>query len=176
MLLTAATDGNITLWKSSIPSESLLQISTQNIHQSSIKTLDIVTTSSYTVIATGGDDNALAISLLEIANPLVPMRVFILRAAHAAAITGLAFVPVVLGEEEKEGWRIVTSSNDQRMKEWAVKIGEEGDVKIRKVGDAFTPVADVGDVACLRSGREERKVLVVGNGMEVWKVGRDIKG
>ena len=56
-------------------------------------------------------------------------------------------------------------------------------MSIKKVGDGFTPVADVGDVAFLRGNghattggeKEEegknRKVLIVGNGMEVWCVG-----
>jgi len=53
------------------------------------------------------------------------------------------------------------------VKEWVISLdtdGEGANVQIKKAGDKFTSTADVGDLAVLR----DRKVLVVGNGMEVW--------
>jgi len=67
----------------------------------------------------------------------------------------------------------VSSSNDQRVKEWSVSVKEGRGVELERVGDVFTSVADVGDLAVLRNGVEGdggRKVLVVGNGMDVWGV------
>jgi len=68
---------------------------------------------------------------------------------------------------------VVSSGNDQRVKEWVIHIPDgDGAVEIKEKGDVFTSVADVGDVAFLRGGErgEGNKVIVVGNGMEVWKV------
>jgi len=67
--------------------------------------------------------------------------------------------------------KIVSSSNDQKVKEWEFNIERN---ELRKKGDMFTSVADVGDIAVIRNGdtlgEEMPKVLVVGNGMEVFTV------
>lgn len=193
-LLAAATDGNLVTWlgEFDVGAQELILQMTVKVHQNSIKCLDLAyaTSGRFAIVATGGDDNALGISIYPVAGLLdksssgCKPRTFILRSAHAAAVTGLTFVPskYTLPSSRKE-YRIASSSNDQRVKEWAITLEEEEkgvDIRIRKTGDIFTPVADVGDVACLRSGRPtasdrdcDGKVLIVGNGMEVWSVGRD---
>lgn len=193
-ILTAATDGNLALWKGSIllsgseEKQELVMVSSRKVHQSSIKSLDIATTKSrrHILVVTGGDDNALAITVYEMANltkQTKASRSFILRSAHSAAITGLTFIPS-MGEDilpQSEEFRVVSSGNDQRVKEWSIKLTsrevEDSNVQIKKVGDSFTAVADVGDVCCLQSGGEGtgKKVLIVGNGMEAWRVCGDKK-
>lgn len=176
--LTAATDGNLVLWKTALSVPSTLSgpepnapsiISKHKLHQSTIKALDLTTTPENIVIATGGDDNALAITIYSFSNLAALPRSIILRTAHAAAITALC---VIVRRESKE-LRVVSSSNDQRVKEWSVLIDEDSGMGMKKVGDSFTSVADIGDVAILLEGDSERtggKVLVVGNGMEVFDV------
>jgi WD40 repeat protein len=195
-LLTAATDGNLTFWsshKSSAtiegdyrPTPQLVKISTHKLHQNSIKCLDITvsTCRNKIYIATGGDDNALGFTIYNIDKIDANAKSIILRSAHTAAITGLSFVSKfgrADGEKRKQ-LRIVTSSNDQRVKEWSLSITDEEDpangVELKEIGDTFTSVADVGDVALLRDGAEgagtARKILVVGNGMEVFSVSSEI--
>jgi WD repeat-containing protein 6 len=162
-LLTAATDGYLTLWESTLTITQLTVLSNKRVHQNAIKTLDISILGSNEdiLVATGGDNNALAFTLFSGSSS----RTFRFKSAHAAAITGLSFIP----RSEDGMLSVVSSGNDQRVKEWSVRV-EEGDMEIKKRGDVFTSVADVGDVAFLRSGENSNKVLVVGNGMEVWNV------
>ncbi|KAH7327209.1 WD repeat protein-like protein [Rhexocercosporidium sp. MPI-PUGE-AT-0058] len=180
--LTAATDGNITLWKSHVSkSEGTTRhiiLSTKKIHQSTIKTLDMMITRSHFVVATGGDDNALAMSVYPLSylqsSQLSP-SIFILRTAHSAAITGLSIVPDV----DADAFGIITSGNDQRVKSWQVRLHfgtnsaphVSAQLNISQIGDVFTSVADVGDLSILSTGEgDPTKALVVGNGMDIWDI------
>jgi hypothetical protein len=75
-------------------------------------------------------------------------------------------------EGGNEELRVISSSNDQRVKEWSFMMTSEGEATFKMAGDAFTSVADVGDLAILRDSEagKEPKVLVVGNGMETYRV------
>jgi WD40 repeat protein len=185
-LLTAATDGNLIMWKMDISppftmqNMKLVKLSTHKLHQSSIKCLDLQSSSSgeNIVVATGGDDNALGITLYSTDTLPTPPKSIILPSAHAAAVTGLSFSLAPLRDANMEEFRIVSSSNDQRVKEWVVKVYGQGKMELRKVGDIFTSVADVGDVVDIADGASsigepgmrKNKVLVAGNGMEVFGV------
>lgn len=167
-LLTASTDGYLALWESNSSSADLTMLSNTKIHQNAIKSLAIsISNLPDIIVATGGDDNALAFTLFSStsSNP----KIFRMRSAHAAAITGLSFIPRPVGGM----LRVVSSGNDQRVREWEVRV-VGGEVRVEKMGDVFTAVADVGGVEVLRGEGEGegRKVLVVGNGMEVWNVSR----
>lgn len=163
--LTAATDGYLTLWEGVFGTQEMNVLSNKRVHQNAVKCLDVsaLPSGKETLVATGGDDNALAFTLFSRTSE---SKTFRLGSAHAAAITGLTFVP---GTEDRV-LSVVSSGNDQRVKEWCLKV-EGGEVGIEKKGDVFTSIADVGDVAFLGGSRKEKKVLVVGNGMEVWDVG-----
>ncbi|CAG8971441.1 hypothetical protein HYALB_00002024 [Hymenoscyphus albidus] len=204
-LLTASTDGRVPIWNLPLihqfigedldmensfhPSPPRLEmISTSKIHQNAIKSLDVQTHGGYIFVVTGGDDNALAISIYQSSNMGAKPQIFILRKAHAAAITGISILPSSFSSDSLDigegAFRVVSASNDQRVKEWEVSVAvREGDggleVRIRNSGDVFTSVADVGDLAVLGGGGGRgddsvgvgERVLVVGNGMEVWGVG-----
>jgi WD40 repeat protein len=175
--LTAGTDGYLTTWRTVIvdrstqASRSMVIVPlSHRVHQSSIKCLDIIKKDNNFVVVTGGDDNALAVTIYQAALEARP-RSIILRSAHAAAITALRVVSAVNGK----AMRIVTSSNDQRVKEWGLSLNDSEDMNnlaVTKLGDVFTSVADVGDVTVLTREEEAEKVMVVGNGMEVYKVSR----
>jgi WD40 repeat protein len=179
LLLTAATDGRLAVWKgagsglsqSTAEPAQLVMVSSIKVHQSSIKTLDIISCGDRIVVTTGGDDNALGVTIYSVLNISVPSatpKILNLLSAHAAAITGLCFVPAT-NMNAAQTLRIASSSNDQRVKEWNVLLEEDA---IKMVGDVFTSVADAGDLAVLRAGEgcepDSTKILVVGNGMEIF--------
>ena len=185
--LTAATDGNITLWRGDISNRNNLEtqgtarhviISSKMIHQSTIKSLDMTVSASHFVAATGGDDNALAVSVYPtqcLQESHVRPKIFILRSAHAAAITALSIVFLT----DQNRLRIITSGNDQRVKTWQVRLdlgmksdpNRESQLELSQVGDVFTSVADVGDLSIVSVGEGcASKALVVGNGMDIWDI------
>ncbi|KAK6603640.1 WD domain-containing protein [Botrytis cinerea] len=129
--LTAATDGSLCIWRAPLPLSPNSQAQSQNIaeapssisppqtstpilishtkiHQNAIKTLAFkytpasATTAPYLVIITGGDDNAIGVTLYPISEPSGlglksssfqnPMKILVPN-AHAAAVTGLVFMP-----------------------------------------------------------------------------------
>ncbi|KAF7887951.1 uncharacterized protein EAF01_011105 [Botrytis porri] len=148
-----------------ISNHDLAQISTPaltshtKIHQNAIKTLAFKyissssssastsnTTTPYLVIITGGDDNAIGVTLYPISisssdlnaksNTFQnPIRI-LLPNAHAAAVTGLVFIPdptsrsrsafiTKEGEKEEQEERemyILSSSTDQRVKTWRISV------------------------------------------------------
>lgn len=170
VILTTSTDGRLVTW--SIGSDcTFTRLSSHKFHQSSIKCLDVAARDDRITIATGGDDGAIAISVyssLDINRP----QVFIQRSAHGAAVTGLTFLPYK--DADDRSLALVTSSNDQRVKEWEIQLSGDNHVdtyvRIEKRGDGSTAIADVGDLAVLSDGRNGgSRVLVVGNGMEVWR-------
>ncbi|KAF7885868.1 uncharacterized protein EAF02_004377 [Botrytis sinoallii] len=225
--LTAATDGSLCIWSAPLdlshqpqdPAEiptSLPQISKPILishtktHQNAIKTLAFkYVSAAYLVVITGGDDNAIGITLYPISisspglntNPHTfqnPITI-LLPDAHAAAVTGLVFIPhphlcsADTAEEKKEDMYIVSSSTDQRVKTWRVGISrsftaistatststgareeETCPVDIEMIGDEFTAVSDIGDVGLIPGvdgNGNETKAIIVGNGMEIWGLG-----
>ncbi|RFU30899.1 hypothetical protein B7463_g5455, partial [Scytalidium lignicola] len=181
-LITAATDGKLAIWKVPVPKSDITaewqMISAREVHQNSIKSMDVITLEhgKRIAVATGGDDNALGITIYNssalCSTNTVPPRT-LLRSAHAAAITGLCCLPTFefIGNGEDTEFRIVTSSNDQRVKEWSIRLNSSSDkqsgdkeqaVLIHNVGDAFTTIADVGDMALINKKKrrnEQRKRL-----------------
>ncbi|KAE8449499.1 hypothetical protein EG329_008107 [Mollisiaceae sp. DMI_Dod_QoI] len=194
-MVTAATDGNVTLWKVNHAlleevSEPLLSrlafLGTHKIHQSTIKSFDVLKRNNSFLVVTGGDDNALGISVYFISQftkgseSPVPTS-YVLRAAHAAAITGLCILVTTEISSISDIIKIVSSSNDQKIKEWHVQLSDEEAkglhvVGIQNLSDEFTSIADVGGVVVLTGqnggddGLQGQKVLIVGNGMEIWKL------
>jgi hypothetical protein len=179
VFLTAGTEGYLTVWRAELSCQTskLVMLSNHRLHQSSIKALDILVKDNHIVVATGGDDNALGVTVYQADDLARKPRGIMVRSAHSAAITGLSLLSKYLSQDGEE-MKIVTSSNDQRVKEWALRTGVDNalldrlnQMSIRKVGDAFTSVADVSDLATLSTKEgDPRKVLVMGNGMEVYDV------
>ncbi|PBP20064.1 WD domain-containing protein [Diplocarpon rosae] len=186
-LLTAATDGNITIWKGNIervydasPTHESTRhaiVSSQSVHQSTVKSLDLFSSPDYITIGTGGDDNALAISVYPIQSihdASVLPTTFMLGSAHSAAITGLCLIPN-RDSLASESFCVLSTGNDQRVKKWHVQLTlepkDERWLQIRKIGDVVTSVADVGDLSTWKhSGVGLKKALIVGNGMELWGI------
>ncbi|KAM3084087.1 WD repeat-containing protein 6 [Clarireedia jacksonii] len=185
-ILTAATDGSLCTWYTQLntladPNAQVQEfslLSYKKVHQNAVKTLDVATiyAGKCIVVASGGDDNALAITIYEARGSLTVFEAkpetIILRSAHAAAITGLSFI---IGSKGEEGsLSIVSSSTDQRVKTWRVNFRLSGErdedicpISFEMVGDEFTSVSDIGDLAVLDEGKG-KKAIIVGQGMDVW--------
>ncbi|KAK8122315.1 hypothetical protein PG984_010985 [Apiospora sp. TS-2023a] len=174
-ILTAATDGHVGIWKAPISlaldGDDVVQytaLTISRIHQSTIKSLDIRQTSdtgcpSY-LLATGGDDNAIAFSHLQQdaeSGQLVFGKKHIVRPAHGAAITGVAILKSSFDQNQAT---VVSISNDQRVLKWQVFDWAVGNAKFQLLESHHSAIADAGDLEQL----SEDKVIVGGVGMEVW--------
>ncbi|CEJ88994.1 hypothetical protein VHEMI04952 [[Torrubiella] hemipterigena] len=168
-ILTASTDGHLCFWRSTATNGTPFELQWSiKIHQNSIKSLDLCLLNDVTYgVLTGGDDNALAYTLLDVSDmSSLTVRAGyprMTRSAHAAAING-----AVLVKNEASGTVLaVSASNDQQLKTWSV--GEEHDTRLRLLSERYSGVADAGDFTVLEDGRGE--VVVGGVGLEVWRVG-----
>jgi WD40 repeat protein len=189
----------------------LTPVSSQTAHQSSIKTLALTHSADgkHILLATGGDDNAIAVTIYSASDLVHAPQTFRVKNAHAAAVTGMAFVPTSSSSPQAtyrntesgahmttQRFALVTSSNDQRVKKWTVALQPRGSrapnqeipvdvvIDIKNTSDVFTALADVGDLTLLAPTKQaspsthqatmqaqsRTRVLVVGNGMEVWDV------
>jgi WD40 repeat protein len=172
-LLTAATDGHIALWESRV-GDGLNWLSRQKVHQNAILDAALVTLSdASTLLVTAGDDNGLGFSRVhaerfhengepEIVTLLVPR-------AHAAAVTALAMY-----KYDKDCFYLLSASIDQRLKLWDVRVvvtarGVDR-VKVSKMQNVSTSVADVSSMAMLQLEDGGKGVLVCGVGMDVWRL------
>jgi WD40 repeat protein len=170
-LLTTATDGNIALWESRV-GDKLNWLSRQKVHQNAILDAASVRLSGgSTLLVTAGDDNGIGFSRVhaerfhengepEIATLLIPR-------AHAAAVTALAMY-----KYDKDCFYVLSASIDQRVKLWDVRVvvtarGVDR-VKVSKVQNVSTSVADVSSMALLQLEDGRKGVLVCGVGMDVW--------
>ncbi|KAK7738425.1 WD repeat-containing protein 6 [Diatrype stigma] len=149
------------------------------------------------LLVTGGDDNALGITTILRSNvntntdigsgkPLVEGATryevkskAIVRSAHAAAVTGVAILRLTNGGRDAI---VVSTSSDQRVKTWRLTRwqrhqtrtgsgvdfcgGGGSDLKVALLDDQYSAVADSGDLEALN----EDRVVVVGVGMEVWRM------
>ncbi|KAH7027656.1 uncharacterized protein B0I36DRAFT_351162 [Microdochium trichocladiopsis] len=159
------------------------------LHQSGIKSLDMLrlptsspcASSSYLVV-TGGDDNALGVMHLSYTASTAKYKVqgkFIVRSAHAAAVTGIGIVRLENGGRDAV---VASTSNDQRVKTWRVVGWQEPEAtRVLLVGDEYSGVADSGDLEIISRGGlggdgddgeafTAGSFIVGGVGMEVWRV------
>ncbi|KAG7292620.1 hypothetical protein NEMBOFW57_002655 [Staphylotrichum longicolle] len=196
-VLTAFTDGHVAVWRAAPnnhqdnnnnnnnkhnnnnsggegPTTQLTLDLAVRVHQSSIKSLDLVKTQNRGwLVATGGDDNALGFLDLawqgeekEKAGGYAVRGRYRVRDAHAAAITGLSVAGV--GGEEDGVTEVATVSNDQRVKLWRAERRAAGGLKVALLDNRYSSVADAGDLELIAPG----KLMVGGVGMEMWDVSR----
>ncbi|KAK6860085.1 WD repeat-containing protein [Apiospora arundinis] len=174
-ILTASTDGHVSIWKApiSLPLEGgdvaqYTALGISRVHQSTIKSLDIRQISdagrvSY-LLVTGGDDNALAFTHLhqnEKSGQLVFGKKHIIRPAHGAAVTGVTILKSGLDANQAT---VVSVSNDQRVLKWRVIDWMTARATVQLLESRHSAIADSGDLEAL----PEDKVIVAGVGLEVW--------
>lgn len=180
-LVTGSTDGYLAFWSLSVMKRKLTCENLQVLHQNSIKSLaKMGLTDISWLVASGGDDNALGLTLLtyddeagvyESASLLIP-------SAHAAAINAVT----ILRRHASEIGRVpieldvVTAGNDQTIRIWKISIdprkrGVNG-LDVSRSAKIVSAVADISSLACFprRHGSSGRfnKLLVSGVGTEVW--------
>lgn len=196
-LVTGATDGYLGFWNLQVPSaaKSTIQpFQVHRIHQSTIKSLASASyharegSGTTSLIFTGGDDNALAVTRADIMpprdeRPHISVATLLIPRAHAAAVTALTILPLASSSDATPGCRstgprtvtLATASNDQRVKTWRFMIdldvpGVEG-IHVEKMSNDYTPVADAGCIELIErtsgGGRGGVGVLVCGVGMDV---------
>ncbi|KAJ6442921.1 WD repeat protein [Purpureocillium lavendulum] len=170
-IMTASTDGHLALWRDTVnegDTRTYTLVEAAKVHQSSIKSLDMMKRGETYRIVTGGDDNALGFATVakkshdEDAFTVATRGV--VRRAHAAAINGVAFAD---GDDDDSAV-VVSVSNDQRVRAW--RIATDDQRRVQLVGSVFSGVADPGDIAWISRG-SDRRVVLGGVGVEVWKLG-----
>lgn len=188
-ILAAGTNGKLNLTSNNHSSTSVETLS-QPVHQSSILTLDHTVLSDTCIfVATGGDDNALGLTLLLNNNPAKYEHVnsefrfntILMPKAHAAALTALRIISHT-EHDAKHKIVIVTVGNDQRIKVWTVTVPSDTSqlcleaVEVSRVYEGWTCVADVSCIETLRTYQEPGsqqlyvEVAVVGIGMELLRL------
>ncbi|KAK2592158.1 WD repeat-containing protein 6 [Conoideocrella luteorostrata] len=174
-ITTASTDGHLALWSTKLK-EAMLQSYTLReaapVHQSSIKSLDMIKDNNMYRILTGGDDNAVGLVVLAEGLDKEGNTTYgiasrgIVRRAHAAAINGVALLPNNHDREMSETLG-VSVSNDQRVRVW--RISTSNPQKIALASCVSSGVADPGDIVAIHRGRMYG-VIVGGVGVEAWSV------
>jgi hypothetical protein len=134
-------------------------------------------TDSTWLVASGGDDNALGITILNMHDETSEFATsaLIVPSAHAAAINAIALI-ADLDQGSRASTRkiyAVTASNDQVVKLWEVtldsrKAGTKG-ISLRTIGRYSSSVADIAGLAVFRKD-VQLKILVSGVGTEMWTV------
>ncbi|KAF3057162.1 Regulator of Ty1 transposition protein 10 [Daldinia childiae] len=207
-VLTAATDGYLAIYSTTnpeaegrSPGDPDAALTVTKLHQNTVKSLDVRQVfiqddgASEYLIVTGGDDNALGVTHIRVsptpissasssesrrgATTITIKSKSLVRSAHAAAITGVAFAHV--GEDSA---LVVTGSNDQRVKIWRL-LGwqqQQQQARAQLLDERYSSVADAGDLDVFGGwdgdgegnetdkGKGKKKVIVVGVGLEIWEV------
>lgn len=173
------------------------------------------------LVITVGDDNAVGFTILRLDTPSqqvvgaeeathpatsdddvfdkhINRAALLMPNAHAASVTAIAVLSHYQSPVEGNGasglvdkLRIVTASNDQRLKVWDITVdlskrGTSG-INVKLARNLASNVADASSLSVLPSvgGKEdgsrpgpgdEVDVLVVGVGMEVWQIGLSAEG
>ncbi|XP_053576770.1 WD repeat-containing protein 6 [Bombina bombina] len=178
-LCSAATDGHIAFWdvtNTIQQTHRVLQESSSDVqpldlgrlcctvrsHQCGINSLHIrATTDGHFLVASGGDDNSIHISLVTAdktsdADQTVHIQLlkeFSASSAHAAHVTGLR----ILRED-----LLASVSVDQRLILWLI-----GDSGLQHLTTKFCHVADVAELDCWTLNKEEYLCVICGQGLEI---------
>jgi WD repeat-containing protein 6 len=182
--LTASTNGSIAIWpQAEIASDEsdqcpeLDHIAEHHIHQNAITALEIIElTPNCSLLFTGGDDNALGMTILEHSTDQSMPRfgTLLIPRAHAAAITAVGILDV-----RKSIGQIfcilATASNDQRLKIWRIRVNVRElwevsrdlsidaeafrprsvrAIEVQLVHERWTSVADVSSMIVIPDGND----------------------
>jgi WD repeat-containing protein 6 len=161
-MLTAGTNGTINIHGHDEPG----LVTRHRIHQSSIKASLLLKVRSILLMITGGDDNALGITVISSGaatfnEPTSNCRSLLIPKAHVAAVTGLVLLSRVTQDDNGELVTFGSVSNDQRVKIWRITIHAESNpdvsqkdprmqhIEVAKVMECWTSVADAAAIELL---------------------------
>jgi len=172
-----------------------LSTEAHHVHQNSVMAMDVVSLDPvHWLVVTGGDDNALGITVVSTRDGQQQFRSLLVPRAHAAALTALKIVTRKRGHDDYE-LVIISAAIDQRVSVWNIRLALYSpprskldlsankdmleDLQVQKLGSAWTSVADVSGIELIDKTWEEEPamdtnrgcdVLVVGVGMELLHV------
>lgn len=163
LLVTGTTDGNVTIWDVSQVVEAKTvagklgtPLVKQQLHQSGVKGIEIQYTCESDIrIFTGGDDNALVVSTLELSDNSITLEpISFVESAASSTITSISLVSTD---------KIFVTSVDQIIRIWTFD-GQD------LVCDSAT-YTSVSDTGCSDTIKDNGKTLlfVGGAGLSVWK-------
>lgn len=187
IFLSGSTDGHLQLWQISDEEEELnadvelVMTERVRVHQSAILAFDILPIGQADfIVATGGDDNAAALTCLGPAG--FGFRT-IIPSAHAAAVNGITFVAHSHNTAENAGtFRFCTVGGDQKVKKWTIAVSaqmdEIGQLVVQKMewnevkdeDDVPTTVSDAAGIVTFGGRCSHKHCMVVGNGLEIFEV------
>lgn len=183
-LITAATDGHITVWdltnafepfyaitssaltakpslgNSPLPPEKITCENRYQIHSNSIKAMELIPLSdTATVVVAGGDDNSLSVSLLQTkSGASAQVATVSIPDAHAASVTTIK----ILNQQksaESTTFTVVSSGNDHRVKIWSVTIdltkSDKQGINVEFLLDRYSSVADISSLGLIQGTSEE---------------------
>jgi len=214
-LITTSTDGQFTLWNltpvlepfysitsstlsveqplnaATITPENIKCESRYQVHGNSIKSLDMVHVSdTESLIAAGGDDNALTLSLIDTAFTGSEMNASTstvsIPDAHAASVTAVKVLQQQRSQAEANATTtvlIASSGNDHRVKIWSLNVDLQKSgpdrIGVENVADHYSNVADISTLDVIYGDSddgagtilgENSKILVSGVGMEMLSI------
>jgi hypothetical protein len=183
--LTTSTDGDIVLWHVQQNNHNEFSICIKrHLHQNAITACTVTKIENNRwLILTGGDDNALGISLVLLPNSVEKLswqiKSFIIPNAHTAAVTGISLVKAgndkTSNKEGKETVIAVTVGLDQRIRTWNVEIDSISDaleLTVSKRKSIWTSISDPSDVIPFPSYPHDSTppcMIVCGVGLELRK-------
>ncbi|KAK7204805.1 WD40-repeat-containing domain protein [Myxozyma melibiosi] len=164
LFFTGSSDGYVTCWNLQSVLQSALEMSpdrvpfpekswTARVHQSSIKSMEILDSESLYIVS-GGDDNS--ISITKVNGTESASQVQKIDAGHASTVSSIVVV-------DKE--TVLSTAVDQRIRLWKL---QQTPTSLVMAEDEYTTVADTG---CLSLGRigDSSMLIVGGAGLAVWK-------
>ncbi len=164
---TAATDGHIAQWTLDDEKQALKWVRRHRLHQSAIHEMAAIRLQDgASIIVTGGDDNALGLTRVESTGE---METLLIARAHAAAVTGLAILPM-----GGRTYCLASAGVDQRVRLWRINVnldrpGTYG-IEVQPLHSTFTAVADVSSLNACTLEDGGTGLLVCGVGMDLWRL------
>lgn len=131
-------------------------------HQSGVNGLDYIhlQDSDY-LIASGGDDNALVVSLVRVDSEGVKIvKTGSCLCAHSTEITGVKFLSPS---------KLISVSIDQRLILWSVDI-TEGHIQLKQMSCKFVCVADISNLDCQKLNNDLFTVIISGEGLATFEI------
>ncbi|KAI8973292.1 WD40-repeat-containing domain protein [Mycotypha africana] len=153
--VTSATDGKVAVWdihedlRKAMTESATEQIEDEplnanfkltkpvsyfNVHMSGVNALEIVPykDEDHFLIFTGGEDNAVAVSLFNAKEQTLVKQPFIVANAHASSVTGIKYIHNVL----------ITVSTDQRLNVWSIVDNDMKGITLSLIRAAYMDVPD----------------------------------
>ncbi|ORX99065.1 WD40 repeat-like protein [Basidiobolus meristosporus CBS 931.73] len=184
LLFSGATDGRIAIWNitdvvqrytSTLASkeiQKLTPICNFMAHMSGVNCLDVLQQENLILVATGGDDNALAVTALTLESDSISIanvHKILLPPAHASALQATAIysntyvVTVTLAVKLVDTNTVITTSTDQRLNVWKIR----DDLTLHQ--SLFVDVADPSAMDLLYLTPEKIQLSITGIGIQTFQ-------